>query len=337
MLLVTTHRSFIRLILLSLSLFASAANASDKQRSDNWLSVVLENDFIADDDAGYTHGMGAAWGRLSTQNFDQLALPDWAISTARNLPGVAEGKHFSFSQAVSQSMFTPEDIDTEELIENDRPYAGILLWHGRLNSFSAHRATRYQLQLGVLGPLSGAEQVQTSIHKLRGVGVPKGWKHQLQNEPLVALSIESLHRLALSEGPLEVDAVGVVKAQAGNLKSEVGLGLSLRLGKQLQRSFATANSLPGRNERLFKPGSVCWHLFVSAYAVHVFNDITLDGNTFRDSHSVSLIHNQALVSAGLSIEGGRWGAQLAIQDGSQNFQQREENRMLLHLAITHFW
>jgi len=38
---------------------------------------------------------------------------------------------------------------------------------------------------------------------------------------------------------------------------------------------------------------------------YVFNDITIDGNTFADSHSVDLVHEQAQLSYGFAINFGR--------------------------------
>ncbi|SMF22965.1 hypothetical protein SAMN02745866_01462 [Alteromonadaceae bacterium Bs31] len=314
---------------------------SSQQRtfaSDKWRSLILENDFIADDDAGYSNGLGVSWGRYAKTDFHQLSGPDWLLGKAKRLPWATRGDYFSFSQSLSQSMFTPEDLESEELIENDRPYAGLLLWQSRLNSFTSHHATRYQLQLGVVGPASGAEQLQSAIHSLRGVGSPNGWKHQLKNEPVLAFSAETLHRLPIVTSSLfNIDTVGFAKLQAGNLKSEAGAGFSIRLGRELQASFPTANLMPGRSEKLFKAHKPSWYVFISAYAAHVFNDITLTGNTMHDSHSVSLVNKQLQASAGMAIETAGWAVVTALQDGSPNFDERDENRLFLHLALTYSW
>jgi len=70
--------------------------------------------------------------------------------------------------AFGQLIYTPDDISIPELIVDDRPYAG-WLYGAVLLQITADAATRqhaFELQLGVIGPESGAEWAQSGIHEL---------------------------------------------------------------------------------------------------------------------------------------------------------------------------
>jgi len=332
-----SYQVLVMRVLIAIYLVFSPFLAADELEG-RWLSVVLENDFIADDDAGYSNGIIVAWGHYATSGTASLPAPSWVQNMAEKLPFMNEESHYSYSQAVAQGMFTPEDLEQTTLIENDRPYAGLLLWRQRLNSFDSRKAYRYSLNLGVVGPVSGAEQLQLVIHRLRGVGSPNGWEHQLNNEIVASASLELLRRAVLFESAgLSVDTVGYGGLEAGNLRSEAGLGFSFRVGSDLHKSFASTSLMPGRNEQLFAVQGIEWYVFVNVYATHLFNDILLDGNTFRSSHSVTLINNQVHGATGMSIQYNRWGALLSLQDSSQNFEEKKENRLFLQLSVAYRW
>jgi len=305
---------------------------------DRWISFTWENDFIADDDSGYTNGMGVSWGYGPFSDMADSDLPAWLQNMAIHLPGVnAPQKQHAVSYRIAQAMFTPEDIEAEELIEDDRPYAGLLLWHANLHSYDEQISDRYWLTLGVVGPASGAEEVQKFIHGVIGVNAPNGWDNQLENEVVFAASAERLWRLktGVLGKNLEYDWVGISAGDLGTLRSEVGGGLGFRLGQGLNRSFAAASVIPGRNINPLS-GSLKneWHLFANLYGRYVFNDITIDGNTFEDSHSVTLKHEQLFFAIGGAYHSSDWGVVVSVQDGSQTFEEKKENSLFGSLSVT---
>ena len=88
--------------------------------------------------------------------------------------------------AVGQNMYTPYDLRNADQVPGRHPYAGYL--YGAVGyrdpvhygSFTVY--DDYELQVGVLGPSSGAEQTQKLIHKWLGCKYPAGWEHQLHDE-----------------------------------------------------------------------------------------------------------------------------------------------------------
>ncbi|WP_232771323.1 lipid A-modifier LpxR family protein [Colwellia sp. 12G3] len=47
--------------------------------------------------------------------------------------------------------------------------------------YSADIAQKSWLSIGIVGPASGTEQLQGSIHKLLGASTPQGWPYQVEN------------------------------------------------------------------------------------------------------------------------------------------------------------
>jgi hypothetical protein len=324
---------FLFLILgLALALPAAAA-----EEGDSWLTLTWENDWTSSD-SGYTNGIGIGWGRGPFDRFEDAGLPGWLQSTAAWLPySRSEDFTHAVSYRVSQLMYTPDDIAETEVIEDDRPYAGVLLWTAYLHSWRDSFSNRYWMSLGAVGPISGAEQVQSLVHDLIGVNKAEGWDNQLDNEPVFLLANERLYRLlegSFSPG-WEYDLTGMTELMAGTLRSELGAGAGFRVGFDLGRTFPTASLIPGRNVHplITGPGHA-WFAFVNLYARYVFNDITLDGNYFSDSHSVELTNEQALYSVGLAWQNSRWGVVASMQESSRTFEERKENTLFGSVSVT---
>jgi len=74
-------------------------------------------------------------------------------------------------------------------------------------------------------------------------------------------------------------------------------------------------------------------LAIAAYGSYVFNDITIDGNTFADSHSVDLINEQGIVSISLAMDWKSWGFILSSQKASDAFEGQENSGYFGGLSI----
>lgn len=157
-------------------------------------------------------------------------------------------RNYSIGYGLAQGMYTPSDLEKEELILDDRPYAGTLLWKARIRSYGSVVADSLGLTLGVAGPASLAEQSQKVIHKIVGATEPMGWDNQIENEPVFRLDVERIFRMGgfNISGPAEFDVNFYSQAGVGNLRSDAGVGLMFRLGNVLQSSFAYLNPAPAR-------------------------------------------------------------------------------------------
>lgn len=104
---------------------------------------------------------------------------------------------------------------------------------------------------------------------------------------------------------LDFDFVPHATAAIGNVFVYGGAGLTLRLGGNLPQDFGPAHirpSVPG-TDYFPSNGRWGWHVFAAVDARGVGRNIFLDGNTFRDSHSVSAKPFVADFEIGIAITG----------------------------------
>jgi hypothetical protein len=255
--------------------------------------------------------------------------------------------------SVGQLMFTPEDFRATELIKDDRPYAGYLYSTFGYHTRDNNQLDTIEVSFGVVGPASRAEQTQDFIHHLRDIPVFKGWENQLHNEPVFQLLYEHKER-ALS-GRLapnwktprwlpkdwhpRQDLIVHAGTNLGNAMTYANLGFEYRIGLGLPNDFGSAalrpggdNSAPGRGDPrsdddsnprpINKKSSL--HLFASFDGRAVARDIFLDGNTFRNSHSVDKKYFVGDMSVGMGLIYHRWKVSVARVWRSEEFDGQDE-------------
>ncbi|HEX9810402.1 MAG TPA: lipid A deacylase LpxR family protein [Alphaproteobacteria bacterium] len=248
-------------------------------------SIVIENDAFAGTDRHYTHGTRLAW--LSAED----DLPGFGRWLARNLPILAAGGRKRIGYALGQNMYTPEDIDTTALQPDDRPYAGWLYGEIGVLSETGNRLDSVALSVGVVGPLSFAEDTQRKWHDWFGFQDPEGWDHQLENEPTLNLTFDRQWRYLwpFAAAGLDADVTPHLGLALGNAFTYAAAGATLRLGEALEADFGgpprIRPSLPGA-AHFSSPARFGWYLFAGLEARAVARDIFLDGNTFADGPGV---------------------------------------------------
>ncbi|MBT5433149.1 MAG: lipid A deacylase LpxR family protein [Rhodospirillaceae bacterium] len=254
------------------------------------ITFQAENDFfVSSGDGQYTHGMQASY--LSGAN----DVPDFIVGTAEWLPIFETGSDMRWGISVAQSMFTPDDIQSTGLIEDDQPYAGWLRTDIGLVSDTGDRLDRVSLSLGIVGPQSYAEDTQVWFHEVIEASRPNGWDHQLSNEPAVNLFYERQYRLVKPVGleglDLEWDFTPRGSIALGNVYTYGAIGAEFRIGQQLEQDYGAPRIGAGvAGSGYFLPvawNEVGWYFFAGLEGRAVARNIFLDGNTFADSHSVS--------------------------------------------------
>lgn len=292
---------------LCIFIVSNVSLADEKQYT---MSFQFENDFFGGGtDRHFTHGV----------RLELLSEPiPWVTNLADKLPwfdsnriGMAEDAlEGRGSISIGQSIYTPENIDTTELVPDERPYAGWLyIGFGLMANQGNEHYDRYdklQLEIGVIGPMSFAEDVQRFIHSIIGARIPQGWEHQLKNELGVALYYEQAYRIIPKQKifTFEYDIVPLVGGCIGNVFTYLNAGIVLRIGKDLKKDFGPPRinpSLPGGG--YFSTEKFAWDFFVGSGGRMVLQNIFLDGNTFKDSHSVNKKYLVGDVQAGFSL---RW-------------------------------
>lgn len=248
------------------------------------ISFVYENDVFNNSDSHYTNGVRVSWIPTSTQT------PSWALKIARVIPWFPDNAEVLHGYSIGQSMFTSHDITEENPPADARPYAGWLYATIGLGVETGLQLDQLVLTLGVVGPASLAEQTQKVIHELIGSREPRGWDHQLRNEPGVMISWQRSWRAYVVRTFMDrqLDLTPHVGLTIGNVHTYANGGLTLRYGGNLPLDYGPPRIQPGlTGTSSFVPTSrLGWYLFAGVEGRAVLRNIFLDGNSFRNSRSV---------------------------------------------------
>ena len=265
-----------------------ACAADDGHASDERgvFTLVFENDLFFHTDRDYTNGVLAAYTTAPDDT------PDWALRAARLLPLFPHGGVVRTSYSLGQSIYTPTDISLANPPLTDRPYAGFLYGAIGLIAENGQQLDQLQLQLGMVGPASLAEQAQTFVHRVRGFDLPQGWNTQLKNEPGLVLTYERSWR-AYETGQifgLSFDLDPHLGGAIGNVYDYVNAGAMVRFGFDLPNDYGPVRidpAMPGANFYEPKDDGFNWYVFAGVDGRAIARNLFLDGNSFVASRSVA--------------------------------------------------
>jgi hypothetical protein len=265
-------------------LLAAAAQAARAESEPATFSILFENDVFFNTDRDYTNGVQLAYTTGPDRNYD------WAVDAARALPFFAPSGEVRTSYALGQNIYTPKDTDLVNPPLTERPYAGFLYGALGLMEQNDTRLDQLQLQLGVIGPASLAEDAQKMVHSIIHDAKPKGWHTQLRDEPGLELTYERSLKLIPPQSllGLVLDAEPHFGGAVGNVYDYVNVGAMVRFGFNLPDDYGPLRiepGLPGSN--FFKStGDFSAYVFAGVDGRALARNIFLDGNTWQDSRSV---------------------------------------------------
>lgn len=303
----------------------------------DFFGVALENDFIFKADGLYTNGLMATWGYDDVESLDEQTLPDWLTYLAQKSDiNALQDKRYAVAYTVAQLMQTAINDSAKELVVEDAPYVGLLAWQGQLTAYDQFTLDRLSLILGMVGPVVGAKFTQSLVHHVVGAGDTRGWGNQIGNEAIFRVQAERLWRIyGITLGNTEFDVVPGVTAGIGNFRSDIGAGVGLRWGQDLQNSFVSASAFPV--QKLNRPQNSFngWYFFANASLFYAANDIFMDGNTFKDSHNVELIHQQYGASLGWMANISNWNFVFTILRLSDQYEGQNQRSRFGSLTVTY--
>lgn len=316
-------------IFATLSVLAPTAWSEDGKGA---LTFAFENDlFGAGTDRHYTHGTEFTYVSDTYQ-------PQWLLTAASWMPFFDTNTETRLVTTLGQQIYTPADISKRELIPDDRPYAGWLyLSVGLLNDNRATRSFIDQLDVvvGQVGPDSGAESVQRTVHKWIDSDEAKGWDNQLHNETTVDLQYQRSWMLPLIDNNLDI--VPRAAFTLGTARRDIQTGFTVRLGSGISSDFGPPlMRTNAAGSQYFKPNqSFYWYLFGGANGRYVEHNIFLDGNTDHDSHSVRKNSFVGDLQAGLVMGVGNWRVTLTEIWRSREFEGQDDADEFGAIALTY--
>ena len=329
-------------MMLCLLAWAGPGFALEPEEAQN-LVLYFENDTFGGTDENYSNAVKITWTSEGVDKYTNGYQPGKVPVLGGFWSG--EGYQRNFSISVGQNIYTPEDTDTEELVEDDRPYAGLLY-----AAFGIHRKTptildTLELTLGVIGPASLAEESQKLVHDILDIDSPEGWDNQLDNEPGIALTWQRSWRAAAGGGASGWgwDLIPHFGLTAGNISTFANGGFGFRFGYNVPQDFGTslirpagailvpsAESDPRLSEK--RDFGIVW--FVGAEGRAVAYNVFLDGNTFEDSHSVDKEYFVADLSGGISLIYKTVKLTYAQVYRTEEFEEQDGGQMFGSVALS---
>lgn len=281
---------------------------SGKPPGESWtFTFHLENDLFADTDRFYTNGIKASWVSPELQWFEDLPWMQHDGLLQATAKGFIELLPFSDDRSrqrnmaftVGQLMFTPEDIAARGLVADDRPYGGWLYGSAAFHSKTYRRLDTFEIQAGLTGDFSLAEEAQDFVHSVRGIAKANGWDNQIDTELGFAFIYDRKQRLVPRHDfhkQWGLDLIGHGGLAAGTVFSHLNAGLEFRIGWNLPTDFGSALIRPAgetsapsdTSDPRYQQDrrSFSFHIFGATSGRVVLRDIFLDGNTFSDSHTI---------------------------------------------------
>jgi hypothetical protein len=291
---------------------ATAESDSDvkktKSAEGGTFTFEFENDFFSTTDRHFTHGTKLNY----VTNERAPGINDPIAMAAAYVPFFPKNARARASYSLGQNMYTPSDITREELLPNDRPYAGWLYAGFGLvaENPEKNRIDNLEIDIGVVGPWSKADKTQKQWHRWFDYDDPKGWDNQIKNEPGIIILFERQQRLAKMDLPmgLEWEFVPSFGFAAGNVMTYASAGATLRIGDDLSVDYGPPRIRPSMPTGGFlrRHEGFNWYMFAALGGRAVARNIFLDGNTFSDSHSVDKRYLVGDLQAGVAVQYESW-------------------------------
>jgi lipid A 3-O-deacylase len=317
-----------------LLLLVVSPSAAEVGKTFDTFTVYWENDFVAGTDRDYTNGLKFTWS--TPYKIDEIPAhwPRWSHGVINSLPFVSDpDAQRALSVSLGQNIYTPYDITRSGVIADDRPYAGITYLAIGFHGIKGNHRMNWEIDMGMIGPLSFAEKTQTSIHRIIGSQQAQGWSHQLHNELGLEVIGESQWRAIHGENTrgINYDLISHLGGRIGNVQIYANTGAEARVGWNLPNDFGSCPIRPGCEtnsgdiERK-TDGRLGVHLFTAIDGRVVIRDIFLDGNTWGSSQSVDKELFVADMMAGFALEYGKFKLRYSYVLRTKQFktQQREQ-------------
>jgi hypothetical protein len=298
------------------------------------LSLQLENDsFDGASDAYYTQG------------FQLIYTPGKPVEWPKKFPFFAHANQEIRGQYfLGHAIFTPYEIGETQLLEYDRPYAGWLYLGAALLTEQAipqshiKAVDRLEFSLGVVGPSSGADKFQRWTHRLIDTYEVNGWHNQLHDEPAVLVSYAKkwAYNRPLGQSGIDWELGATLGGSLGNVNTQFLSGFGLRLGRDLFSSVGIKGVQPSTTSSHYyvPPQTLGWYLFTDWQLRYVARDIFLDGNTFKESHSVEKEPWVGDWSFGAAFSAGRYQLLVYHARRSREFELQYENANFSGVSLT---
>lgn len=187
--------------------------------SDRYVRLNYQNDFFTATDYYLTQGV-----------ILEFVHPDLKPFFLNKIMLRLSGAEMKYGLAFEQNGYTPTDYVSAQILYGDRPFAGTLSFKNFTIATDVIHKQRLSsgINIGVLGPLAGAGDIQTYIHERTPNALPYGWHNQIANDLVLNYRIHYEKQLMSLSNYLNVAATGTV--HAGTTFNRAAVGLTIMAG-----------------------------------------------------------------------------------------------------------
>ena len=313
-------------------------------------TLYSENDkYFAGTDEAYTNGLKFSFLSADLSSFTDPSVPAPIRGLSRALGGLVPENHpYKLGLSLGQNIYTPVDTETTAYQADDRPYAawlyGGVAFHVHHPASTTGRAPRLdvlELQLGMVGPSALGEEFQNGFHDLINVAHANGWEHQLHDEPGINLIYERKVRFSTDSARAGwgLDLIPHAGASLGNVFTYLNAGAELRAGWRLPSDFGSNLIRPSSDSNSDNRPRPDFGFFVfGAFdARAVARDITLDGNTFRDSPDIDKEPFVADFYAGVGVATRHWQLRYAQASRTREFKGQRDSQVFGSISVSYLF
>jgi len=313
--------------------------AAENSGSGLQVQIFVENDKWNRTDRHYTNGLKVGFG------VEREALPLVRVFDGP-IEDICDSSRRHYGAFIGQNMYTPKNISDPAPQLLDRPWAG---WtyvglvgqcvaKGTEKSRTHDVLHTLEIDVGMVGPDSRADDVQVWWHRLIDSPRPEGWANQLPNEIAFVASYFQKRRYVLTGGEVGLDVIPHFGVSLGTVTTFARAGGMVRYGfnktgfgpDTIEPGGAMLQSARSRDEEgasrkkcdllAFKGLGCEWYVFGGLDARLVGYNIFLDGTVFKDSPSVDRRPFVYDVLFGLSVRAGALRASVTRVMRSEEFK-----------------
>jgi len=311
------------------------ANNLTLKNNQSWASFTWDNDVVVGEDGAYTNGLYASVYNIYPDSKKRELDNAWYFEIQRLMLRNSPNEKYVELHNFGQLMITPIDINKRLPDVSDGLYAGVLFWQGSLLMADDEHADIASLLLGVVGPLSVAEQTQKMVHDITGSTEPQGWDTQLENELVFTFTRGRYWRLPVTQlETQEMDWVGGLELDIGTFGTALDGSLYIRLGEGLAGSYATFSLVSHRQSNpMAFPSS--YYFYAGVSTGYSFYNVIFDGNTYRDSRSLERDRFTNIATFGFTWSAQSWGVSMNLN--KSDVLVETDNESIKFASITLYW
>lgn len=256
--------------------------------------IISDNDLYTSPvtDQYYTNGLEFFYRYLGNVRSEKVAKKIWEFR-------------------VGQYMYNPQSVRAASIDVHDRPFAGYLFAQAGINTFfKSESLLKVNMQLGVVGPESGAEKAQKFLHKMLGYHRIHGWEYQITTTPAVQLNAFYSHKIFPETYHEKTDFHLQAEGQLGTIWRSLSVEAMARVSLKGNLLPLYESSLYGGHLSGDKDFANRYELFLyfNPKVQYMNYDATIQGSPFNDKSPVTfpLIPFRFNAEAGVKYGCRRW-------------------------------